>query len=458
MPAVPADGSPPSCAAPFPPTGGRGMVTGTARDELDQILGDGALHTVYQPIVQLSTGQVVAFEALVRGPEGSVLEQPDLLFAAARAAGRLPELDWACRAAALRGALAAGMGRAPSLFVNIEPEVAGATPASLHDLLQEAGRTLEIVVEVTERALVSDPAALLTMLRRVRGRGWGVALDDVGSEVASLALMPFLAPDVVKLDLRLVQQRPDDVIASIVGAVAAHVERTGTTVLAEGIETPTHLDTALTLGATLGQGWLFARPGPLPPDVGALQEGVWRPSHPPPGPRRSAMEAVDAGDVGVALRRSTKPLLVAMSKHLEHQALEQGEATVVLSTFQTARRFEPDSQTRYAEMAQQAVFVGVLGIGMSDQPAPGVRGGALEIDDSLVREWTITVVGPHFAAALVAIDLGDEGPEAQRRFDYVLTYDRRRALAVAAELMARMPGRPAGRPAAVTAEGARPGA
>ena len=56
---------------------------------------------MFQPIVELDTGRVVAYEALARGPEGP-LERPDLLFAAARTAGRLAELDEACRAAAFR--------------------------------------------------------------------------------------------------------------------------------------------------------------------------------------------------------------------------------------------------------------------------------------------------------------------------------------------------------------------
>ncbi len=74
--------------------------------------------------------------------------------------------------------------------------------------------------------------------------------------------MPLLRPDVIKLDLRLVQRQPDAEIAEIVNAVNTQAERTGAIVLAEGIETDEHLATARALGATLGQGWLFGRPGP----------------------------------------------------------------------------------------------------------------------------------------------------------------------------------------------------
>ena len=406
--------------------------------ELDEILGDHAVRSVYQPIVELATGDTVGFEALARGPAGSLLESPEQLFAAARAADRLEELDWECRAAALRGALDAGLDRSVSLFVNVEPQVIGMAPsATMRDLLAEAGRELSVMVEVTERAMVSAPAELLSGLAFVRKLGWGVALDDVGAEVASLALMPFLRPDVMKLDLRLIQQRPDRDVAAIVGAVDAQAERTGAHVLAEGIETSAHLDRALGVGATLGQGWLFAHAGPLSSDR-ATVGGRLLPMAAPQAPPRSPMDAAASAR---PTRRSTKPLLVEISRHLERQALDQGRAVVVLGAFQARDRFTPATARIYQDLAGRSTFVAALGLEMVAEPAPGVRGGAIEVDDPLVDEWSIAVVGPHFAGALVAAELGDEGPERSRRFDYRLTYDREVVLTVARSLMARvLPG------------------
>jgi EAL domain-containing protein (putative c-di-GMP-specific phosphodiesterase class I) len=415
------------------------VAVADALDELDQILGDGAIRSVYQPVVDLGTSTVVAYEALARGPEGSRLERPDHLFAAARRAGRLTELDWACRVAALEGALEAGLGRSASLFVNVEPGALGQPPsAAILDLLRTAGENLRVVVEVTERSLVTAPAELLAALQFVRDLGWGVALDDVGAEIASLALMPFVAPDVIKLDLRLVQQRPSREIAMVVGAVDAQAERSGATVLAEGIETEAHLQTALGMGARLGQGWLFARPGPLPAtglaDAGRAPSS-FVPLPAPPAPVRSPMTAARRGR---EVRRSTKPLLLAMSRHLEGQALAQGSSVVVLSAFQLAERFTPATAARYVELAQRAAFVGALGVDMPESPAPGVRGGVLADDDPLVDEWAIAVIGPHFSATLAAIDLGDDGPDDERRFDYVLSYDRDVTMGVARSLMTRI--------------------
>ncbi len=307
------------------------------------------------------------------------------------------------------------------------------------DLIAEAGRRLNVVVEVTERSLVSAPAELLAALSVVRDLGWGVALDDVGADVMSLALMPFVQPDVIKLDLRLIQQQPDRETAAIVGAVDAQAERTGALVLAEGIETNEHLDAALAMGATVGQGWLFAYPDTLPDDARLMTGGFTAQPVPRP-PARSPLRAVSGGR---APRRSTKPLLLEMSRHLERQALDQGGSVVVLSAFQTAERFTSATAHRYRELANHSAFVAAMGVSMAEEPTFGVRGGSLDADDPIVDEWAVAVVAAHFAAALTAVDLHDDGPDNLRRFDYVLTYDRTLVLAVAASLMTRvLPAQP----------------
>lgn len=178
-----------------------------------------------------------------------------------RAAGRLAELDELCRRAALRAAAAQGVTAPLTLFVNVEPEVLDAAP--VEDLLaiaEGAAGDVQVVMEVTERAIAARPAELLRTVERVRALGWRVALDDVGADPMPLAFMPLLQPEVVKLDLRLVQERPGPAIAEIMNAVNAYAERSGAVLLAEGIEDARHLAVSRALGARLGQGWLFGRP------------------------------------------------------------------------------------------------------------------------------------------------------------------------------------------------------
>src|SRR4051812_18545466 len=87
------------------------------------LLADGGARSVYQPIVRLPERRVVAYEALARGPVGSPLESPAALFAAAGTEGLVAELDWACRIAAMSGALEGGIDPATALLVNVEPDV-----------------------------------------------------------------------------------------------------------------------------------------------------------------------------------------------------------------------------------------------------------------------------------------------------------------------------------------------
>ena len=410
---------------------------GAAAGELDRILAAAAVTAVYQPIVDLASGELVAYEALARGPEGSPLHRPDRLFATALATGRTVELDWLCRIVAVRGALEAGLGRVASLFLNAEPVAIGTPCPPEHvPLWERAQRELDLVMEITERAVTARPAELIRTIADTRAAGHGIALDDLGADVRSLALLPLVEPDIIKLDLRLVQDRPSTDQAAIVSAVAAEHERTGAQILAEGIETDEHVAIARTLGARLGQGWKYGRPGPLP-------EAAERPSR----VRRTVAAApVLPGDTPftvVSAQRetaeATKRLLLPMSHHLEQRALRIGEGAVILSAFQEAKHFTKATVRRYEALARRSSLVAAFGVGLSEEPVHGVRGARLDADDALAGEWSVVVLGPHFAGALVATDLGDtDCPEGDRRFTFATVYDRGLVIAAARTLLSRI--------------------
>lgn len=162
---------------------------------LARVLSDRAVHMVFQPIVDLASGQVVGLEALARGPADSTMESPGALFGAARAEGRTAELDWVCRAAAFRALMEADVPPSMSLFVNVEPESLSAEcPADLAPVVRRAESLLRVFVEVNDRALAADPAGLLAAADRAREMGWGIAVDDVGSSRAPIAMLPVLHP------------------------------------------------------------------------------------------------------------------------------------------------------------------------------------------------------------------------------------------------------------------------
>ena len=126
----------PTAAPPAPEVAG----------ELDRIVGARAVRAVFQPLVDLDSGDVVAYEALARGPAGSPLEPPAALFETAYGSVRVAELDWACRAAAFAAAAGAGLDPSLRLFVNCEPVSLGVPcPDDLWPVVDAAERRLRVV-------------------------------------------------------------------------------------------------------------------------------------------------------------------------------------------------------------------------------------------------------------------------------------------------------------------------
>ena len=403
-----------------------------ARKLLGYVLERDRITAVYQPIVDLHSGDVVAFEALARGPEGSALESPSSLFGAARRAGRLTELEWACRAAAVRGALEADLGSQLSLFINVEPSVVGGViPDHLDKLFRQAARKLRMVLELTERDLTRRPADLLRLVGWAREQWWGVALDDVGAAPESLALLPFVAPDVVKLDMRLIQVALNAQDRRLIEAVHHHCHWTGATVLAEGIENEEHLRVALELDATLGQGWHFGRPGTLE-QLTAGRNAVRL----LPGP--GSMSTESCFDL---LAATELPAIVAgaaladATAELERRAFNEEPAPVVLAALGTADAVA-DRAATYDALAERCPLVGVLGTGVEPTSGSAVRLTPLDAGDPIGREWVVAVVGPDRASAVAARPVGKAGFSGD--VDLVVSDDRDAVLAAARLLMGRV--------------------
>ena len=417
-------------------------VTDELVEALDEVIAERRVVSVYQPIFDISDPKqprdqkpVVAYEALARGPKGSPVEFPDRLFGTARACGRLAELDWVCRAAAVRGAMDAGLAAPFTLFCNMEPEAIDSPPPfDLRDTWERAKQEVRVMTEITERAMTLRPAELLSTAGGIREAGWGIALDDVGAEPASLALMPFLDPDVIKLDLRLIQDTPTEDLAEVINAVNAEAERSNLTILSEGIETPAHEATSLAFGATLGQGWLYGKPAPLPDPLPEATRPVQM-----LGRKLGARQARVSKIVGTlqSIRRGTKPIMQSMSRHLETQARALGETAVLLAIFEDAQFFSGATRARYEQLAREIAFVGVIGPGFDPLPAEGVRGAHVGPNDELFDEWGLAVISPHFAATFVARPDRTTSVDG-REYDFALTYNRENVVETARNMMSKI--------------------
>jgi EAL domain-containing protein (putative c-di-GMP-specific phosphodiesterase class I) len=398
--------------------------------------GEGVV-PAYQPIVALSNDRIVGFEALARWPDFDA--SPEAVFERATARGTLDTLDARCIHAALVGALRDELQPGALLLVNCEPTSHYVGPEN--DEFLARGRELyRIAFEFTERGLLAHPRELLRKLAAARADGFLVALDDVGANPDSLALLDVVCPDIIKLDLAMVQANPTRDQARTLSAVLAHRERTGAVILAEGIETDEHLERALAVGATLGQGILFGQAATLRGDGAAipwsepLQDRVIRVEC------RSPFEIVERS---CPVRTSRKSTLAALSQHLESQAQHSADPPMLMTALQRVCHFTADTRQRYRRLGGRLPLVAVFGEEVPEELGPGVRGVRLDSSDPLCREWAVVMLGPHTAGALVAREQGDdhrltEAPDDERRFELAITHDRGLVTRCARSLLERM--------------------
>ena len=410
----------------------------TAR-ELDQILRNRSVVPHFQPVVDLDTNEVVAYEALARCVGGR-LGTPAELFGAARAAGRLKELDWLCRERAIEQARAASLRSPLSLFINAEPQ-------ALSESVDDADRwsamaDLRCYTEFTERSLAARPADLLRAVERVREQDWGIALDDIGAVEDSFALMPLLQPDVLKLDMALLIERADRSTIQVLHAVLAQAQDTGAAVVAEGIENERHLDTARAYGVQLGQGFHLGRPMPLPHDIDFPNSAI------PLLPRIVDRTILPGPFAMVASKTRTRRLphqaVVEIVRQLINQAQMLQPNPVLLVAVPHSLLLGVALRDAIGRMADKLPLVALIEPGAAADPLPGVRTSTLTADDPAAPDFDVVVVTPYYAAALVARP-ARTGPITERsEYDAVLTFDRPLVISAANTLLRRLDAEPAG--------------
>jgi len=228
-------------------------------DRIREVIRDGLVRMVFQPVVAVGSGEIVGVEALARFETEPVVP-PDRWFADARDLGMDTELELTAARAAF--------DRLPELpdgvfmAVNLSPAVVMA--AEVEEIFaREDGR--RVVLELTEYTKVADYTELLRALDALRYQGVRVAVDDAGSGYAGLHHILQLQPDILKIDIDLISGLDrDPPKRALVRSLVAFAAELGATIVAEGIETADELDVLRRLDVDWGQGYHLARPGPLP--------------------------------------------------------------------------------------------------------------------------------------------------------------------------------------------------
>jgi diguanylate cyclase (GGDEF)-like protein/PAS domain S-box-containing protein len=256
----------------------------TAQKKLQAALEEGRVIAYYQPVVDLSSGHVVGFEALARIAEqdGSILPPVDFISVAEESGLVVPlgkqVLEMACgeishwvRSGPPAEALTIAVNLSARQF---EP---GDLTTVVNETLQETALDpANLHLELTETAIIDLLPDILRQLNLIKDLGVQIGLDDFGTGYASLTHLRSLPLSFVKIDQTFIHgigvDQSDERIVSAVIDLAANL---GLRSIAEGIETPDQLNRLRELGCDQGQGFLFARPLP-PNDVSmTLLDSAW---------------------------------------------------------------------------------------------------------------------------------------------------------------------------------------
>lgn len=255
---------------------GRGAAADAAAEpsDIERVMAASEIRIVYQPIVDLKTHAIFAYEALLRSASPAFSGPLPMLEAAIKA-NCLSQLGRAARTLAVENC------QGTPLFINIHPsEFNDGLLVQPDDPIFWHNHTVH--VEITESVPLSHFELCNSVLAELRGKGIRLAIDDLGAGYSNLKYIADLTPDVVKIDRELVSAiakgtRHRMLVSHIVDLCAGM----GAKVVAEGIETVTELRAVQEAGVDFGQGYLLARPGFPPPVVSWPSEGV-------PGPESGA--------------------------------------------------------------------------------------------------------------------------------------------------------------------------
>lgn len=217
--------------------------------------------TAFQPIVDLRGGRAFAYEALVRGTGG---ESAGAILSQVTDDNRY-RFDQACRVAAIRNAVAAGLtGTDARLSINFLPNAVYSAVACIQLTLKTAREmdlpSERLIFEFTENERI-DTDHLRSIVTTYQALGFATALDDFGAGHSGLGLLANLQTDIIKLDMDLIRNIDGSLPRRlIVAGMAQLAQKMGITLIAEGVETREELDALETLGVRYVQGYVFGRP------------------------------------------------------------------------------------------------------------------------------------------------------------------------------------------------------
>jgi EAL domain-containing protein (putative c-di-GMP-specific phosphodiesterase class I) len=232
------------------------------RERLLEIIQNRELWTAFQPIVELGSGRSMGWEGLSRGPRGSDLEPPTVLFGRAARYGVTEELERACRRQAFIDWRV--FGQRGRLFLNTVPGTIRDTSFLGRGVFDYLGPELaprDVTLEITERQVIENLNLYREAMHSFTDLGFSFAIDDVGAGYSGLETVAVLRPAYLKIDIALVRDvHQKKVSQQVVKAILDMGEGLGASVIAEGIQTREEVQALQEIGVKWGQGYFYARP------------------------------------------------------------------------------------------------------------------------------------------------------------------------------------------------------
>lgn len=235
--------------------------------QLHRAIERGELFLEYQPVIDMSTGRISSFEALIRWRHPELgLVTPDNFIPMAENAGLIEAIgDWvlenACRQ--LKAWQARGHDHL-SMAINLSPvQLRKAELAeNIVSIVEQTGISPgSLTIEITESALIQNLDTAVSIIDRLSAVGIRVSLDDFGTGYSSLSYLKRFPIDIVKIDRSFLQDFPSHAHdTAIISAIIAMAHSLGLHVIAEGVETEEQLKVLQNLKCDEIQGYLFSRP------------------------------------------------------------------------------------------------------------------------------------------------------------------------------------------------------
>lgn len=246
-----------------------------ARTMLDELLQPGAMRAEFQPIVTVTDARprLYALEALTRGPRGTTMERPDVLFDYARRKGEETRIDMLCIAHIL--AAAVSLPAEPLISINIHGSTISSVPRFAATLIEMAAGygipPRRLMLEIVEHRAAWSMDRLRLALRELRAAGVRIALDDLGVGASNYHLFIDCRPDHLKIDRYVVSGCSSDPYRmAVLRSIVTLSDAAGAVPIAEGIESYDDLAAVRSLGIQHVQGWLFS-PSLTPAEIAASE-------------------------------------------------------------------------------------------------------------------------------------------------------------------------------------------